>query len=696
VELRTKTLELLADVETGVRRLSVPGVSFLNLVVLGAGCRFRFGANDYYLTRPTPDAIIQDDDRLVTTYHWRHKKFEGSLTLQVEYRFTSPEPDAALHIVARLKSDMPAPVYVDTIEPLLIKSEWNGAVQLGHRPAEWSILRNGWQSWSATRTFRFDERDPRPRFRFLTEMEENVANPSSGRRGCFNSEQVLALTNTSSGQQMVAGFLTARRSFGDFLVEIDRQGNRVTRLRAQSHFDGLRLDQGEACDSEPLWLRLGQRKDELLDTFMKTSGAAMNARVPAKAPVGWCSWYHYYTKVNQQDLVANLTQLASLRDHVEMEVFQLDDGYQSAIGDWLTTNKKFPDGLASLAGQIAEAGFTPGIWTAPFIVDPNSALAKAHPDWLLRHENGKPIRGVYNPLWNPWRGFWALDPTIPAVQDWLVETFTALREMGWHFFKIDFLYAAALPAVRFDAKASRAAALRAGLEAIRRGVGEDATILGCGCPLGPAVGIADLMRIGPDVTPRWKNPMRPVLRDRHCLSTVHAARNTIHRQFTHRRWWVNDPDCVLAREKRNKLTLPEIRTFASLAAVSGGMFLLSDDMTQYPLARLDLVKTALSCRTETMRVLDAQVGEYPTRMLARTEDGYLLLVVNFSDEEANPVLDLQEILALDELARLREVREVWLDRPISQQDGLMHLGRVSPHGCRLLRLQLVAPGETHG
>jgi alpha-galactosidase len=227
---------------------------------------------------------------------------------------------------------------------------------------------------------------------------------------------------------------------------------------------------------------------------------------------------------------------------------------------------------------------------------------------------------------------------------------------------------------------------------VRRGAGDDALILGCGCPLGPAVGLVDLMRIGPDVTPRWRNPMRWALRDRNCLSTLHAIRNTIHRAFLHRTWWINDPDCVLARAKKNKLTLDEVRTFASLAATSGGMFLLSDDMTEYPDERLALVKTALSCRTREMVVLDPQAGEFPTRMAALTNDGCQVLQINFGRRPSAPILDLREFMSLDELARVEEVTEVWERRTLVHQDGLIRLGAIPPHGCRLLRIRVRGNG----
>ena len=62
---------------------------------------------------------------------------------------------------------------------------------------------------------------------------------------------------------------------------------------------------------------------------------------------------------------------------------QLDDGWQRAIGDWRETNAKFPSGLAGIAGAIRDAGFTAGLWTAPFCAVPGSETASRHGDWLL-------------------------------------------------------------------------------------------------------------------------------------------------------------------------------------------------------------------------------------------------------------------------------------------------------------------------
>jgi len=133
--------------------------------------------------------------------------------------------------------------------------------------------------------------------------------------------------------------------------------------------------------------------------------------------------------------------------------------------------------------KISERGFKNGIWTAPFLAAPDSELFRDHPDWFLKDAKGRPRSGGVNPYWHG-RVF-ALDPTHPEARDHLYKVFKELRE-GWgaDFIKIDFCYAAALPARRHDPQVSRAGALRMGLETIRKAVG-DAFVLDADARWGP-------------------------------------------------------------------------------------------------------------------------------------------------------------------------------------------------------------------
>src|SRR5690606_21456252 len=68
----------------------------------------------------------------------------------------------------------------------------------------------------------------------------------------------------------------------------------------------------------------------LLARWAADVGDRHHARVDAPFQVGWCSWYHYFHDITEAALLDNLGRAGDW----PFDVFQLDDGYQSAIGDW--------------------------------------------------------------------------------------------------------------------------------------------------------------------------------------------------------------------------------------------------------------------------------------------------------------------------------------------------------------------------
>ena len=308
-------------------------------------------------------------------------------------------------------------------------------------------------------------------------------------------------------------------------------------------------------------------------------GAAEAARVHAPYQVGWCSWYQYFHNVTAIDIGSNLAQAGEW----PFEVFQVDDGYQRTIGDWLTTNERFPGGLGRLAADIAAAGLRPGLWIAPFLVAPDSRVAVEHPDQLARHASGRELRAWFNP---PWEGgqdgvMWALDTTHPEVEAHLEELGRSLVELGFTYLKLDFTFAPSLDGVWHDPTRTPAERVRAGYDAVRRGAGDEAFLLGCGVPLANVVGVVDSNRIGQDVAPEWRlAPEREVIPGYLEVqpAVAYAAGNTIARSFMHRRLWLNDPDCLLLRSQRTELTPEQIHAWADVVATSGGLALVSDDL----------------------------------------------------------------------------------------------------------------------
>jgi len=298
-------------------------------------------------------------------------------------------------------------------------------------------------------------------------------------------------------------------------------------------------------------------------------------------PAGWCSWYELFGQVTEDDMVANLEFCAANFDRRHLRLIQLDDGYQKATGDW-DTNPKFPHGHRWLTDRIHARSFQAGLWIAPFAVTDRSGIPAAHPEWLLKNAAG-PI------VWDTrddWGGkVYSLDGAHPEVQAWLRELARRIvRDWGYDYVKIDFLLWATAGTEHFGGL-THAEAYRAGLAAIRDGLGPEAFLLGCGAPLQHAVGYVNGMRIGNDVDASWGGLEAP-------------ARAAALRTFYHRGAWLNDPDCLVVRPP---LTEPQARTWAAIVAVSGGVNMLSDNLPKLPPARLPLLRRTLPVAPVTGR-----------------------------------------------------------------------------------------------
>lgn len=103
---------------------------------------------------------------------------------------------------------------------------------------------------------------------------------------------------------------------------------------------------------------------------------------------GYTTWYNYYKNIDENIVFRDLDALSQLPERVD--IFQIDDGYQKCVGDWLFTNeKKFPSGMKKLAVEIHSKNMLAGLWLAPFAATKDSFIYKEHKDWLVRYENGE-------------------------------------------------------------------------------------------------------------------------------------------------------------------------------------------------------------------------------------------------------------------------------------------------------------------
>jgi alpha-galactosidase len=113
---------------------------------------------------------------------------------------------------------------------------------------------------------------------------------------------------------------------------------------------------------------------------------------PKPRPVDYDSWEATEFNVD----VAGQSALAEKAAALGVERLTMDDGWFGArnddhagLGDWTVNPKKFPNGLKPLIDKVHSLGMDFGIWVEPEMVNPNSDLYRAHPDWVLNF-TGRP------------------------------------------------------------------------------------------------------------------------------------------------------------------------------------------------------------------------------------------------------------------------------------------------------------------
>ncbi len=409
------------------------------------------------------------------------------------------------------------------------------------------------------------------------------------------------------GQYILIGFASCRRFTGAFHIASDG------RFQIAVETEGILFRAGEAWELEELCVIVEKERESALEAFGKRIRHNHEVSVPKNRLTGWCSWYCYSGYITKELMLKNMRE--SKKRGLPLRYIQIDSGYQAYTGDWLDTAAGFGGDAGELCREISKEGFTPAIWVAPFVAEADSSLFQNHPDWFVSHEDGTPLlaeevtfRGWED---DPW---YMLDPTNPGVQDYLEHVFSMMRkEWGCAYFKLDGTMWGAIPyGVRYDREKTTVEAYRMGMEAIRRGAGEDSVILGCNAPMWHSIGTVNAMRTTADIYRFWN-------------SVVSLAKQGFGRNWQNNVLWSNDPDCIVLTDNHKQVKNPdmqqtlseeEFRFHIAYILASGGMVLSGDaivDLTEKEEethgVRYDREKTTVEAYRMGMEAIRRGAGE---------------------------------------------------------------------------------------
>jgi len=548
---------------------------------------------------------------------------------------------------------------------------------------------NGWQSWSHTATYREDQVQNHTRLRFFQDvMVQNPGTPVFRQKGRFSGDFFGVLADRNSRTAFLFGFLSQKQQFGS----VEANLNQPAKIRLWANGDRTLLVPGKNLSTDwAIMFPFYFDQPDPLTIFYEAVCRENDILPSGKIPAGWCSWYHFYQNINEEKILRNLNAINELKDEMPLSLVQIDDGYQKEIGDWFTFRKGFPNGVAPIAHQISQSGHTPGLWMAPFILHPDSDFAIDHPEMILRKKSGRTVNAGF--VWNVFTQ--ALDLTVPGAIDQVKEMIeTAVVKWGFPYLKLDFLYAGGLKGHRFDNTQTRAQVLRKAMTEIRKSAGDETFILACGAPLGSVLGLVQANRIGADVSGSWLPQFHGISRffknEPHMPSAKNAIQNILTRAEQHNRWWINDPDCLLVRPEID-LTIDEIKSLASVIAVTGGSLLVSDDLPKLPADRRKIIEVLLPLIGKRANVMDWLDTETPHNIRLDLHndigDWNILARFNWKDEPREIYLSLPDF-CLPQLSYW--VYSFW-DNTIQLLNAgdPINLSVVPAHGVALLALRPV-------
>ena len=375
----------------------------------------------------------------------------------------------------------------------------------------------------------------------------------------------------------------------------------------------LPVENGESVSSEGLMFAAGSDYHAQLENYGAAIRVLRHSRIPEDNMMGWWSWTAFYMRITEGNAFTNALWLAEHLKNLGYDWFHFDFGYGYARGDYSTANAtKFPHGMRPVTQRIGQLGLNIGIWTAPFEVGEFGTIYQNHKDWLVHNAKGEPIQVTTDEEVRSEKVF-ALDCTNPAAQDFLRQTYrTLVREWQVKYIKLDFMDTTAIEGYFYRPHTTALENLRTGLQIIRDAVGDTVLLDKDGSPMLTPVGIVDDGRTSQDTGHTFQR-------------SKEAASGIAARYYMHRNFFISDPDAftvsrqlIEERPIQTPLTLDEARVSIALAAVSGGMFEIGDDL---PTLGADADRVALVTNPDLLRMAKLGRAATPVDLLSyRAED----------------------------------------------------------------------------
>lgn len=196
------------------------------------------------------------------------------------------------------------------------------------------------------------------------------------------------------------------------------------------------LEPGQTYRTPNFYFQYAHGLDEAANNLIEWM-RSRPGHVNSPRPVTFNSWEAVYFDQDPSEIA----ELAVLASSVGVERFVLDDGWfkgrtndRAGLGDWFVNEEVWPRGLKPLADQVHGLGMQFGLWFEPEMINLDSDLARAHPDWIMGAQGGTDEAD----LPRPYRNQQVLNLTIDAAREYIEDrVVTLVHECGIDYIKWD-------------------------------------------------------------------------------------------------------------------------------------------------------------------------------------------------------------------------------------------------------------------
>ena len=495
------------------------------------------------------------------------------------------------------------------------------------------------------------------------------------------SWMVLGTWDKKSRKGLVIGAAQPMHESLSFATQKDK-------FRARFFYDTRLLTPGFTAHAPEVQFNLHDQPREGLEAY-----ADLNRQIlPVKKLTdyaGWNSFDFYLNTETMPDIVENakaIKAIPALRKPIKW--ICVDSGWEYRWGEYFALEHRFPGGVENIAATIRENGFEPGLWTAPLLVERvNTKISRWDPDILVHDETGHFLPVFFG-------NCFVVDPTHPAGEKYLTETYSRLYKAGIRYFKCDFLELGFSGRLRYAKEMSITDVNRRGLEIIRRAIGSDSFLLACIATPESTIGICDASRISGDMHNQWSAAQ---------ISAVNMA----WRWWMHGKLFWNDPDMIAIRGPETadvshhafhvvtpfkdfvgnsgaEFNLMEVELWMAFCLLSGGLFTLSDRMEKLNAAGRRIVSIAAENLSQVAaKPVDFYEPGLPSLFLQQDESCTRLGAFNWYETPKTILIHTDGLLDIPEGTILNEI---WSAKDFEWKEPFAM--EIPGHGCLFFKFHI--------